>query len=411
MNNDLKLNMKIISNNSIDMKAESSENVNVDMKVGSKETDPIFRESPAYTITYQDINEWNNKSDFSGNYNDLLNKPIIPNKTSQLTNDSGFINRFVSNLTNYSLTSSFSNVAFSGDYNDLINKPVTPTGAIWGNITGTLSNQTDLQNALNDKQNLIDSNNKLSSDLIDDTDSLNKFVTSSDITAWNNKSDFSGNYNDLTNKPTIPTKTSDLNNDSGFITNSVNDLTNYTLSSSLATVATSGQYSDLTGIPSLATVATSGSYSDLSNKPTIPEIKTTKTTSDTAGYSCTYINNQLTDSGWVDLSNYVNTTYFKVRTGFTPKVRKIGNVVYFTGYIYCKSNVGSNIGKILNAIPSAYRPTAGEMAGGGCRFSLNAPYSIWIENGEVKVAEASTITVQNDYQGYYLGNLGPYPTN
>lgn len=31
---------------------------------------------------------------------------------------------------------------------------------------------------------------------------------------------FSGNYNDLTNKPTIPTKTSDLQNDSGFITNS-----------------------------------------------------------------------------------------------------------------------------------------------------------------------------------------------
>ena len=37
----------------------------------------------------------------------------------------------------------------------------------------------------------------------------------------------------------------------------------------LATVATSGQYSDLTGIPSLSNVATSGSYNDLSNKPTI----------------------------------------------------------------------------------------------------------------------------------------------
>ena len=75
------------------------------------------------------------------------------------------------------------------------------------------------------------------------------------------------------------------------------------------------------------------------------------------------------------------------------------------------SGNAENIGKLLNAIPSAYRPTAGEMAGGGCRFSLNAPYSIWIENGEVKVAEAGNITVQNDYQGYYLGNLGPYPTN
>lgn len=33
----------------------------------------------------------------------------------------------------------------------------------------------------------------------------NVHVTSSEKAAWNNKSDFSGSYNDLTNKPTIPT--------------------------------------------------------------------------------------------------------------------------------------------------------------------------------------------------------------
>lgn len=38
--------------------------------------------------------------------------------------------------------------------------------------------------------------------------------------------------------------------------------------SSLATVATTGAYSDLSGKPTLATVATSGSYNDLTNKPT-----------------------------------------------------------------------------------------------------------------------------------------------
>ena len=36
----------------------------------------------------------------------------------------------------------------------------------------------------------------------------------------------------------------------------------------LATVATTGAYADVTGTPTLATVATSGSYADLSNKPT-----------------------------------------------------------------------------------------------------------------------------------------------
>ena len=38
---------------------------------------------------------------------------------------------------------------------------------------------------------------------------------------------FSGNYNDLTNKPTIPTNTNQLTNGAGFITSSVSNLTNY----------------------------------------------------------------------------------------------------------------------------------------------------------------------------------------
>ena len=42
---------------------------------------------------------------------------------------------------------------------------------------------------------------------------------------------FSKNYNELTNKPSIPTKTSQLTNNSGFITNAVNNLTNYYLKS------------------------------------------------------------------------------------------------------------------------------------------------------------------------------------
>ncbi|MBR2248681.1 MAG: hypothetical protein IKE89_03445 [Bacilli bacterium] len=54
----------------------------------------------------------------------------------------------------------------------------------------------------------------------------------------------------------VPTKTSDLTNDSGFITKEVNDLENYTPTSNLSSVATSGAYNDLTGTPDLSVYAT-----------------------------------------------------------------------------------------------------------------------------------------------------------
>lgn len=62
--------------------------------------------------------------------------------------------------------------------------------------------------------------------------------------------------NALPSSTVIPSKTSDLNNDSGFITNSVNNLTNYTLSSNLSTVATTGDYDDLNDKPTIPTVPT-----------------------------------------------------------------------------------------------------------------------------------------------------------
>ena len=74
-----------------------------------------------YTLT-SDLSE----VALSGNYNDLSHKPNIPTKTSDLTNDSGFIDKNVNNLTNYTKTSSLATVATSGDYDDLIDKPTIP---------------------------------------------------------------------------------------------------------------------------------------------------------------------------------------------------------------------------------------------------------------------------------------------
>lgn len=49
-------------------------------------------------------------------------------------------------------------------------------------------------------------------------DATHRVVTDAEKETWNAKSNFSGKYEDLSGKPTIPSKTSQLTNDSGFLT-------------------------------------------------------------------------------------------------------------------------------------------------------------------------------------------------
>ena len=78
-------------------------------------------------------------------------------------------------------------------------------------------------------------------------------------------------------------------------------------SSSLASVATSGLYSDLSGTPSLATVATSGSYSDLSNKPTIPAVDQAYNSASTNAQSGTAVAGAIATKSAVAWSQTITT--------------------------------------------------------------------------------------------------------
>lgn len=80
----------------------------------------------------------------------------------------------------------------------------TQNSAEWGNITGDITDQTDLVDYISDNGGKIDSIS----------------VNGSPQTIVNKNVDI-----------TVPTATSDLNNDSGFITNTVNNLVNYYLKS------------------------------------------------------------------------------------------------------------------------------------------------------------------------------------
>lgn len=172
------------------------------------ETEPLFTASPAHGITSEDISNWDAKSDFSGNYNDLTNKPTIPTALSQMTEDT--THRVV---TDTEKTTWNNKSDFSGSYNDLTNKPTIPAAQVnsdWNASSGvaqilnkpTIPSVVDSLNSastssalsanqgkvLNEsKQATIDASHKLSADLVDDTSTTNKFVTSSEKTTWNDK--------------------------------------------------------------------------------------------------------------------------------------------------------------------------------------------------------------------------------
>ena len=95
----------------------------------------------------------------------------------------------------------FTDTVFSGDYNDLSNKPSIPSK------TSDLNNDSGYISSYTETDPTIPSHVK--------------GISQSDITNWNNKSTFSGNYEDLTNKPTIPTvptNVSSFTNDAGYLT-------------------------------------------------------------------------------------------------------------------------------------------------------------------------------------------------
>ena len=120
-----------------------------------------------------------------------------------------------------------------------------------------------------------------------------------------------GSYNDLSNKPTIPNKVSELQNDSGYVAGS-----------------------------SLATVATTGSYTDLTNKPAIPT-KVSELQND-SGY--------ITDSA---LSNYQTKT---------DSTYNVGDVITASVYKHCAGRTTNAGDKVLFFYPTA-KPIGGSCSG------------------------------------------------
>ena len=91
---------------------------------------------------------------------------------------------------------------FSGDYNDLINKPTIPS--IEGLATESYV-KNEIANAQLDGGDVDLSGYATKDDLHEHTNkNILDNITSEKVNDWDNKSEFDGDYNSLTNKPTIP---------------------------------------------------------------------------------------------------------------------------------------------------------------------------------------------------------------
>ncbi|MBO7471035.1 MAG: hypothetical protein J6T78_04125 [Bacteroidaceae bacterium] len=203
----------------------------------------------------------------TGDYDDLTNKPTIP--AAQVQSD-----------WNESDTSSKSFIR---------NKPVIPAGVIvdqtYDASSANAQSGTAVASAISTKQDIISDLATIRSGAADGATAVQPGNLATVATT--------GAYSDLSGTPTIPVvdqsySSSSVNAQSGVAVagaiagkqDTIADLAtiraNALLGSTavqpgdLATVATTGDYDDLTNKPSLATVATSGSYTDLSNKPSIP---------------------------------------------------------------------------------------------------------------------------------------------
>lgn len=193
--------------NLIDTKSDTTHNH--DTQYASKSSEHIHDNKNALDkVTDLKVIEWDNKSDFSGSYEDLTDKPTIPisdvNKTyvdEQLSNKSDINHThtefhthnnkdILDVITQEKINEWNSKSGFSGDYNDLINKPIIP-------ILDGYATENYVKNAIADAQ----LNGGGGSGSID----LSGYVTKDELNAKASMSD-------------IPTKTSQLENDSRFLT-------------------------------------------------------------------------------------------------------------------------------------------------------------------------------------------------
>lgn len=260
---------------------------------------------------------------------------------------------------------------FSGSYNDLTDKPTIPTKSSW--------NYDDRYVKYNVTQSLTETQ---------------KGTARSNIGAGT--SNFSGSYEDLRDKPTIPTQTSQLTNNSGFITD--NALTPYALNSNLT--------SEVDRLDARINAITGGGEGD--DIPTLDNV-----------YTQTQVNNLLANK--VDKTITVNGHALRGNVTVTKSDVSLGNVTNDAQVKRSEMGVANGVatlgtdGKVPSAqLPSyvddvleysskSVFPTSGESGKIYIDTSNNKTYR-W--SGSTYVEISSSLALGETSSTAYAGNKG-----
>ena len=201
-------------------------NVQSDWNITDNSSDAFIKNKPAIPAKTSDLT---NDSGF-------ITSAALPTKTSDLTNDSGFITNQVNNLVNYydqtAINSMFNALDVPTKTSDLTNDsgfltsiPIASASTLGGVKIGNGINVAadgTISAAISASLDWNDITNK-PTDVSYWTNDAG-YITSADIPT---KTSDLTNDSDFVTSADVPTKTSDLTNDSGFITNSVSNLANY----------------------------------------------------------------------------------------------------------------------------------------------------------------------------------------
>ena len=202
----------------------------------------------------------------------------------------------------------------------------------------------------------------------------------------------SGAYSDLTGTPSIPSKTSDLSNDSGFIDRTVNNLTNYYLSSNTYTKSEVDALIAAISTMTMLVVQTLPTQ-DISTT-TIYLVPKSASQTDNVYDEYIYVNNAWEKIGdtQIDLSNYVTITQLNTTLG-----NYVTNTLLSTTLAdyYTKTDMDSALGDKVDKVAGKglssedYTSTDKTKLAGIAEGATKVEQSV--TNGNVKINGAETV--------------------